>query len=305
MPASSRFFVIACAVGALGVLSAALAGCALDGTGRNPASVPLGDNRADDAHTGPRLYIYDCGALQFTDVAAFGLTNDETDVRAMAVPCYVVDHPNGRLLWDAGMPIALAGTVDPIPLQPGATQSYARSLIDQLADQGLTVDDIDKVAFSHMHFDHTGAANLFTGAQLLIQQPEYVAAFEQAEQFEVFEPSLYDALGDSRRRVLNGDHDVFGDGTVQIISAPGHTPGHQVLLVRLANTGPIVLSGDLYHFRFSRTHRRTPVFNFDVQQSKASMTKVEGLLATEQATLWIQHDKVLFDQLRHAPAYYD
>ena len=267
---------------------------------------PLGSNDTEQAHSGPRLYVYDCGRIGLADVAAFGLTNAETDVRELVVPCYVVHHPEGRLLWDAGMPLELAGTMEPVPAGQGMTQAYTRSLLEQLADQNLTPADIDKVAFSHMHFDHVGAANAFSSAQLLIQQAEYSAAFENADAFPgLFTPALYDELHNSRRRVLNGDHDVFGDGTVQIIAAPGHTPGHQVLLLRLENTGPLVLSGDLYHFRFNREERRTPVFNVDAALTLRSMDKVEALIERENATLWIQHDKATFDGLRTAPAYYD
>jgi len=183
---------------------------------------------------------------------------------------------------------------------------YARSLEDQLKDLGTTPADIDKVAFSHMHFDHTGSANLFVNSQLLIQQSEFTAAFEEAEKFAgIFIPELYSELANARRRILNGDHDVFGDGSVQIISAPGHTPGHQVLQLMLANTGPLILSGDLYHFRFSRENRRTPVFNHSGETTLAAMDKVEALVSELNATFWIQHDKALYETLRLAPAYYD
>ena len=104
---------------------------------------------------------------------------------------------------------------------------------------------------------------------------------------------------------MNGDHDVFGDGSVRIISAPGHTQGHQTLLVALANTGKIMLSGDLYHFEVSRTLRRTPEFNTDSQQTLASMDRVERLLESENATLWIEHNHKLSESLKKAPAYYD
>ena len=279
-----------------------LIGCASS----SPAT-PLGSNSQSDAHTGPRLYVLNCGSFLIDDVAAFGLSNEETSVRELIVPCYLIDHPEGKLLWDAGLPAALAGNPEPIAV-PGLAGKviYARSLKDQLADLGLEPGDVDKVAFSHMHFDHTGSANLFSGSQLLIQQTEFDAAFENAADFEgVFVPDLYSELANARRRVLNGDHDVFGDGSVQIISAPGHTPGHQVLYLELANTGPLILSGDLYHFRFSRENRRTPVFNYNAASTLKAMDKVEALVESANAQFWIQHDKVLFDSLRHSPAYYD
>ena len=275
--------------------------------GGSDGDIPLGSNAEPAAHTSPRLYVLDCGSIQFPNVAAFGLTNEETPVRELVVPCYLIDHPDGTLLWDAGLPASLAGNSNPVPMPGGGgTVTYDRSLEAQLKDLGFAVKKIDKIAFSHMHFDHTGSANLFTNSQMLIQQAEFSAAFEEAEKFEgVFVPELYSELANTRRRILNGDHDVFGDGSVQIISAPGHTPGHQVLQLMLSNSGPLILSGDLYHFRFSRENRRTPVFNTNVEQTLQSMDKVEALVEELGAQFWIQHDTALYKTQRRSPAYYD
>jgi N-acyl homoserine lactone hydrolase len=253
-----------------------------------------------------RLYVFDCGSLTLEDVSPFGLSNDETPVRELFVPCYLIEHGAGdrvrRLLFDAGLPADIAGqgTVEP---EPGMRMRYDRALADQLADLGLAPADIDLVAFSHLHFDHVGSANLFTASTLLIQRPEYQAGFDDPDP-RLFQAHLYEALRDAPRLLLDGDHDVFGDGRVRLISAPGHTPGHQALLVSLAETGPVVLSGDLYHFRESRAMRRVPVFNSDAGQTRAAMDTVEALLDREGATLWIEHDKALADTLRKAPGFY-
>ena len=260
---------------------------------------------ASDDKASLRLYVFDCGTLTLDDVAAFGLTNEETDVRELFVPCYLVVHDRGTLLWDAGLPLAVAGAGD-VALQPGAVMRYERSILDQLTDMGMSPEDVGFAAYSHMHFDHVGAANAFAASALLIQGAEYQAAFEHAGDFEgVFQPELYAALASSPKTLLNGDHDVFGDGSVMILSAPGHTPGHQVLALELDNTGPIVLSGDLYHFRFSRAHERTPVFNHDAEQTVQSMRRIEAYLKATNATLWIEHDAAFAATLKKAPAYYD
>ncbi len=251
-----------------------------------------------------RLYVMDCGSLAFDDVSSFGLENRETDVREMFVPCYLIEHERGRLLWDAGLPLAAVGQGD-VALQPGATMRYERSVVDQLSDLGLTPKDITYFAPSHLHFDHVGAANAFASSTLLIQRPEYEAGFEHADEHSYFDTSLYSKLGSSERVLLDGAHDVFGDGSVEILPAYGHTPGHQVLFADLATTGPIVLSGDLFHFRFSRENRRTPLFNADKEATLAAMSAIETLLIERQATLWIEHDKALADTLRKSPAFYD
>ena len=256
------------------------------------------------AAAGPKLYIFDCGYLRFSDITAFNLSNDDTDVREMFVPCYLIEHERGTLLWDGGLPLALAGQPSYTDEQ-GMTVEYKRSLLVQLDDLGYSPEKIDKIAFSHFHFDHVGAAHAFFQSQLLIQKTEYDAAFKYADENPFFAPSLYNKLKNNPIRILNGDHDVFDDGSVMIISAPGHTPGHQTLLVNLEKTGKIMLSGDLYHFEFSRTYQRTPEFNTDKAQTLRSMEKVEKLLESLDATLWIEHSMALAKSLKKSPEYYD
>lgn len=250
------------------------------------------------------LYVFDCGSIELDDISDFGLSNDETPVRELFVPCYLIVHGSDRLLWDAGLPLTLAGAGEQ-ELQPGARVNYANSLLNQLADLGIVPGEIEMVAFSHMHFDHVGAANAFSNATLLIQEAEYLAAFENAEDYPIFQLDLYNELADNPRIMLSGDHDVFGDGSVWIISAPGHTPGHQVLQLELANLGTLILSGDLYHFAESRALRRIPVFNTSKEDTLRSMDKVEAIIKATGATFWIGHERALADTLNLAPAFYD
>ena len=256
------------------------------------------------ASAGPKLTVFDCGQLNSESITAFGLSDDATDVRELFVPCYLIEHEKGLLLWDFGLPLEIAGA-GKIDLQPGSSMQYDRSLLQQLKKRELTPDDINFIAPSHMHFDHVGAIAAFTKATLLIDNKEYTAAFENAESNKYYDPSLYASIADNPRVLLDGDYDVFGDGTVMIIPAPGHTPGHQVLLVRLANTGTIVLSGDLYHFEASVALNAVPEFNTDPAQTLESMKKVAALLKSEDATLWIEHNMALAKSLKLAPASYD
>ena len=139
----------------------------------------------------------------------------------------------------------------------------------------------------------------------LVQRPEHEAMFAPQADGSPAEAELYANLRDAETILLDGDHDVFGDGRVRILSAPGHTQGHQVLFLDLAETGPLVLSGDLYHFRLSREDRRVPTFNFDEAKTLASMEKIEVFVAETGATFWIEHDLALFETLDKAPAYYE
>ena len=248
-----------------------------------------------------KLYVFECGRIYVDDVERFSIGNDETDVRELVVPCYVVEHPDGRMLWDGGLPSAYND-----PDERPDNVLLERTLAQQLADLDLGFDltTLDYVAFSHLHYDHVGVANEVEGATWLVQQPEYDAMFVHPETVPTARPELYEGLRDAETVTLEGDHDVFGDGRVRIISAPGHTPGHQVLYLDLADTGPLVLSGDLYHFRISREQRRVPTFNHDAEMTLAAMDRVEAFVDEVGATFWIEHDLALFETLDTAPAWY-
>ena len=277
--------------GALAAALIALAGC----SGETP-SAP-----APEATT--KLYLFDCGRLRLASTEIFSVAGDETDVRDLIVPCYMVEHPNGRLLWDGGLPSSTAAVEG--WHGDGFQMRLDRTLGEQLADLGLGMDSFDYVAYSHMHFDHVGVADEVDSAILLMQQADYDAQFLQGLSPLKVDPALFKKLENTYKLLLNGDHDVFGDGRVRIISAPGHTPGHQVLWVDLANTGPILIAGDLYHFALSRKQRRVPKFNFDAEMTLASMDRVEALVEETGATLWIEHELALFETLKQAPDYYD
>ena len=250
-----------------------------------------------------KLYVFDCGMLRFESIEDFSIADDETDIRDLIVPCYIVEHEKGRLLWDGGLP---SKTADVDGWQgEGMLARLDRTFSEQLPAIGLDMSSFDYVAFSHMHFDHVGIANEVSGATLIIQKTEYDAAFADEVTVPGVDPTLYDNLKDAERILIEGDYDVFGDGRVRIISAPGHTPGHQVLFIDLENTGPVVLSGDLYHFAISRQDRRVPGFNVDKDMTLASMDRVEALVEETGAALWIEHELAFFEQLNTAPGYYE
>lgn len=260
--------------------------------------------------SGPRLYVFDCGSLEFRNIKPASHDNNDgghdhkADVRELFVPCYLVEHAGQRLFWDGGLPLSMVGKGN-VSVMPGVTARYDRSVIDQLNDLGIQTSDIDFVAFSHMHLDHAGAGNAFFESTLLIQQSEYQHAFVNFEQSQGLSPSSYMALAKADHVILDGDYDVFGDGRVKLIAAPGHTPGHQLLWLDLDEMGPLLLSGDLYHDQKSRHERHVPSFNTDREQTLASMDKVEHFLKETGTTLWISHDPVLAKILNFSPAYYD
>lgn len=271
-----------------------------------PAAASASAARDDVTDAGVRLYVFNCGDFLFPSVQNFGVGDNETTVRELVVPCYVIEHPKGTLLWDGGLPSAVADMPGWQRNPENGTQfRLQRTLQDQLLgmDLGFDLTSIDLAAFSHIHSDHLGVANELTNATWLVQRGDYDVVANDAA-VPAYDPAR---LADIRKRptqVLDGDFDVFGDGTVRLIAATGHTPGHQVLYVELTEFGQLILSGDLYHFRMSREQRRVPLFNVDKGLTLTAMDKVEALVAATGATFWIEHDAALFQTLSLAPDYY-
>ena len=273
------------------------------------SSVGTEANSDADSDRAVRLYVFDCGNLRFQSMAMFNVSDDETDVRELIVPCYIIDHPEGTVLWDGGLPSATAAISDwqPDPDNEGIDSKLDKTLADQLKDMalGFSLSQLSYAVFSHIHFDHVGVANEVKGATWLVQRGDYDLVMAEGAQLMAFDPTLVSGLRALPVKVLDDDFDIFGDGKVQIINAPGHTPGHQVLYLELENFGPLILSGDLYHLRINRSEKRVPTFNVDADQTLESMDKVEKLIAETGAVLWIEHDLALFKTLKTAPAYYD
>ena len=206
---------------------------------------------------------------------------------------YVISHPKGNLMWDAGLPEQL---VIPEPFdEPSGTFRIQRpdSLANQLKSIGFKIEDFKYFAMSHSHFDHTGHANLMKDATLLIQENEYKA--NTGDSIKKANPAL-SALKNVKK--LKGDYDVFGDGTVVIKYMPGHTIGHQVLYVEVASLEkPVLLTGDLYHFEENRENKGVPSFNYDVKQTLESMDKFEAFAKEKNAEVIIQHSPIAFKKL--------
>jgi len=250
-----------------------------------------------------RMYVLYCGETQVPDVSPWAPGTAPGTAMLFSVNCYLIKHAKGYMLWDSGFSDTLADNPDGMQGARGMVMKRKQTLAAQLAQIGVAPSDVKYLAFSHTHPDHVGNANLFTAATLYIQQAEYDAAFGPEPAKFGFVPANYDKLRASPMVKLTGDHDIFGDGSVTIVSTPGHTPGHQSLLVRLPTTGAVVLSGDFVHFRANFEARRAPSFNFNQEQSLQSIDKVAALLKAERGQLWINHDSAQSATIPHAPQY--
>ncbi len=250
-----------------------------------------------------KLYVFDTGTITVSNPGGFHLTKEEVGEPDMICASYLIVHTAGgrteTLMWDSGL-------VPDAEIEAGKGGTRAtKTLKSQLAAAGFAAKDITYFALSHMHYDHVANANAFAASTWLVQRPEREAMFSDKPATAV-RPALYAALKDAKTKVLDGaDYDVFGDGSAVIIAAYGHTPGQQVLSLKLAKTGPVVLAGDLYHYQAERFTDKVPGFEFNREQSLASRDKIEKLVKQTGAELWIEHDLAHFRTQKKSPEFYE
>ncbi|TDR43048.1 metallo-beta-lactamase superfamily protein [Tahibacter aquaticus] len=293
------------------LLSASLAAAHCFTQASQAASVPDNGNRAASqsttvaATTGAaiaKLYALDCGRVEMADT---GFLADDGSLKGVpgksVVPCFVIRHPRGDLIWDTGLPDETAKKTP----EPDAAFRFSlkQTLGETLKTIGLTPSSFKYVSFSHLHFDHAGNGNLFAGATWIVDRQELQNAFSVTAK-ERGESPHYDKLKAARKIVIgdNSPYDVFGDGSVVIHRAPGHTAGHSMLLVRTARSGAVLLTGDLWILKESQERRLVPIYNSSREQTLQSMAYAEALAQKTGATIVRQHVPEDFDTLPVFPA---
>jgi N-acyl homoserine lactone hydrolase len=249
-----------------------------------------------------KLYTMDCGTISVPDADWFADDGAYKGVsRDLIVPCYLIRHPKGDLLWDTGVPQAIAD----LPGGRGPEGvTVRRKLTEQLAELGLKPGDIEYLSVSHSHFDHIGNGGLFAASTWIVDADEKAYAFRPAARADAQAFGFYSALENAPTRLLNddSDYDVFGDGSVVLVATPGHTPGHRVVLVRLPKAGPVLLTGDMWHLAESRAGRKVPRFNVDRAQTLTAMDKVEALARATGARVVREHVIEDFEAMPKFPA---
>lgn len=235
------------------------------------------------------MWRLDCGTIELSDTGPFSDTHlYDGEKRTLTDSCYLVRNGDRYLLWDTGFPAALKGNS---ATNWVFTVSLTRTIPEQLADLKLTAADVDFVGVSHYHDDHIGQVQDFPGAELLIGagDAEAITSGKMDATRAQFAPFLGEGATGKVRRIV-ADHDVFGDGSVTVVAMPGHTPGHKSLVVNLPESGPIMLTGDLYHFEEQIANRGVPQFNTDRADTLASFERFNQMAENLDATIVIQHD---------------
>ena len=233
----------------------------------------------------------DCGT-GFNDQRRFSDTFAYSEPRVpFTYSCYVIKHGDEYMVWDTGY-------------QPGSNPSAPKvSLLDQLAQLTIKPEQVKYVGISHFHADHTGQLASLPGATLLIGEREWSALTAPKPMTGAnvagFTPWI---SGGAKVEPQAADKDVFGDGSVVILRTPGHTPGHQALLVRLKDKGAVILSGDAAHFHENYESNGVPGFNYDRAETLASLERLKQIQKNLKATVIIQHDPRDIDKLPAFPA---
>jgi N-acyl homoserine lactone hydrolase len=255
-----------------------------------------------------KMYRLDCGHITLNDKTVLsdrGLYRGQS--HDIVVSCYLIKHGKNWLLWDAGLPKKYLSATR---TEGDVAARLDRTVVDQIGELGLHPEDITYVAVSHAHFDHAGQLADFPKAILIVQHSELDAmadikkATKHGMQTDLFSTHIVGKKLD-RVRILDGDVDLFGDGTLKTIHTPGHTPGSMALLVNLKHAGKYVLSGDQWHTSENHARQQVPIWNYDHAQTIASGKKLDAVIAEGHATLVIEHEPADNRNLPILPHYLD
>lgn len=246
------------------------------------------------------LWRLDCGELRVDDL------NDYSDSGAyrgksmqFVVSCYLIQHGQSYMLWDTGLPVSDLGAAVSGP--DARDETLAITIVTQLQTLGVMPDQITEIGISHYHLDHTGQAESFPQARLFIGEAD-LEVLRRPESAHRARPLLHWLDTGGSLDAVDGDRDIYGDGSVVMLNLPGHTPGHHGLLVRLAKTGTVLLSGDAVHFRENYESRDMPAQNTSRAESLASIDRLRSLVVHLSAMLIIQHDPRDVSKLPKFPA---
>jgi N-acyl homoserine lactone hydrolase len=292
------------------VIISILVACSLSAVGAGAATAESKLPDPSTAGFAEKLYRVDCGHSLANDESVWTPGENVGKSIEFSSTCWLIRAGKNWVLWDTGVPqSALNDPKGWSTLPKLIVYHLDKTITSQLADVGLKVADINYVVVSHTHGDHIGNVALFPDSKIVMQRAEHSWIYspdgtnDNVNQLKALARKLMGAPKDLQ--LIDGDTDLFGDGSITLISTPGHTPGSQSLLVHLKNSGFIVLSGDVAHSERNFEKDIVPSLNTDKAASIASMEKVRGILGTYNAKMFINHDKAQEDMLKLLPAFYD
>lgn len=263
----------------------------------------------------PELYAVNTGDWDYEYSAMLRLERPGESYPSLC-PCYLLEHPGGLVLVDAGISHDLVA--DPAAYGPHGAPGFEEvagddvdvaghgSAAEQVRSLGYDPAAVELVILTHLHVDHAGDVTEFPEAEILVQEDELAYAWWPTDPVQ---RRLY-AVGDFGPlrspdvdvRALDGRVDVFGDGTVECIPTPGHTPGHQSVMVDLPDSGAVLLAGDVAFVESALDSERQPPFAWDTRAAIRSVRAVRDLARREDARVVLSHDREHFEGLPDPPA---
>lgn len=273
------------------------------------STIPISGKLSGESPEGLKLYVTSSGRL-LLDKGWFTAMIDVGKEIDVPVGMYIIDHPRGLVVYDTGMNVAVA---------PDRGQQYWGAVADvfvpvmerdegidrQLQKIGYSTDDVKYVITSHFHLDHVGNIQMFPNATHIVQKVEIQNAWWPEQwQRAAYVLEDYENTRDFNFMEIDGDWDVFGDGSIEIIDTRGHTQGHQSLIVRLPNTGTVVLAADAAYMP-ENLEGAIPGITWNVEASMNSIERMKMIRDREQGEIWFSHDAEQFEQHRLLPEYYD
>ena len=265
-----------------------------------------------------RMYVFSSGALTIGKGVLQNFASMDPPI-VIPVGFYVIKHPKGNILFDTGNNDKLIDDINWWPkglqgLKPAMTPDVAIDV--QLKKIGLTPDDIKYVVCSHLHLDHGGNVGKFPNSTIVVQKSEIQNAFWPepgtggpyiiGDVMPLRAPNSNYANAQKMIQ-LDGDLDLFGDGSVVIKRWVAHTPGSQMMTVKLKNTGLAILTGDNVYFRENVEKSIAPnlVLAYDPAGFYRAYEWIRMMMATQKADYYTAHDPDAFKALKKPPAYYD
>jgi N-acyl homoserine lactone hydrolase len=252
-----------------------------------------------------RLYVLDAGLIECSDFSMFSPNAAPGTRQDMTVRSHLVVHPHGKLLWDAGIDDTIHALPDGKQILDPIVFKVPTTLQSQLDQIGIDPAEIDYLGLSHLHPDHVGNIDLFPNAKVVLQAAEYEAGFGPGAEELTLMPESYAGLNHDNVLMINGDHDLFGDGSVTLMALPGHTPGHQGLLVRLRGSGPILIASDLSYSASDYAAGAIRQGNVDLEQTREAIERAKTIEREQSASVWLPHDLAAQRDIRLAPAFYE
>ncbi|SHN84439.1 N-acyl homoserine lactonase family protein [Bradyrhizobium erythrophlei] len=276
-------------------------------------SATIADSKLPDPATAgfsEKLYRLDCGHALANDESVWTPGENVGKSIEFSSTCWLIKRGSEWVLWDTGVPQAAVNDPKGWSTLPKLIVYHLdKTITGQLADIGLKINDITYVVLSHTHGDHIGNVGLFPDSKIVMQRVEHSWIYspdgtnDNVNQLKALARTL---MGKPKYlQLVDGDTDLFGDGSLTLVSTPGHTPGSQSLMIHLKNSGFIILSGDVVHLEKNFEKNIVPSLNTDKAASIASMDKVRRMIGTYHAKLFINHDKAQEDMLKLLPAFYD